>query len=50
MGRKPNMGCYNYILIPLCLPPAHSLVAGAASPLWHQRLGHPSLEALSKLV
>jgi hypothetical protein len=37
-------------LYPLHLPPAQSLVAKAASPLWHRRLGHPSHEALSKLA
>ena len=37
-------------LYPLCLPPAHSLVAKAASPLWHRHLGHPGHEALSKLA
>jgi len=37
-------------LYPLRLPPAHSLVAKAASPLWHRRLGHPGHEALSKLA
>ena len=37
-------------LYPLRLPPAHSLVAKTASPLWHRRLGHPGHEALSKLA
>jgi len=37
-------------LYPLRLPPAHSLVARAASPLCHRRLGHPVHEALSKLA
>ena len=37
-------------LYPLRLPPAHSLVAKSASPLWHRRLGHPGHEALSKLA
>ena len=37
-------------LYPLRLPPAHSLVAQASSPLWHRRLGHPGHEALSKLA
>jgi hypothetical protein len=37
-------------LYPLLLPPAQSLIAKAASPLWHRRLGHPGHEALSKLA
>jgi hypothetical protein len=37
-------------LYPLHLPPAHSLVAQASSPLWHRCLGHPGHEALSKLA
>ena len=37
-------------LYPLRLPPAHSFVAQAPSPLWHRRLGHPGREALSKLA
>jgi hypothetical protein len=37
-------------LYPLHLPPAHSLVAQASSPLWHRRLGHPGHEAFSKLA
>jgi hypothetical protein len=38
------------LLYPLHFPPAHSLVAQTASPLWHRCLSHPGHEALSKLA
>jgi hypothetical protein len=48
--RSEILRCNHLGLLYPLLPSASALLAASSSSLWHQRLGHPSHETLSKLT